>query len=390
MAYTTRTTVIAAYRNLADAEAAAQELQQSGVAPHEVTIQRPASEAGQYGSTSTNTSHEGGIAGWFKSLLGSDDAARDQGNYERALNEGTYLLTVDATEDLLDQIEPVLNRHNPVNIHSDRDDDLGTDYSSAGSSAGMAGSAYDPSRGTQNSANAGRTTPVGASGANAGATGENTQSIPVVQEELQVGKRRVLRGGVRVYSRVVQEQVNENVDLREEHVRVDRRPVDRAATDADFATSGREQVVEVQEFAEQPVVSKQARVVEEVRIGKDVTNRTENVSDTLRHTEVNVEQIPAEGRTGTTAGAGSGAYDDTAFRQDFATNYGSSGGSYEAYSPAYRYGYDAASDPRYRGKRFEDIESNLRTDYASRYPGSSWDKFKNAVRTGWNKVTNKV
>lgn len=375
MAYTTRTTVIAAYRTLADAEAAAQDLQQSGVAPNEINIQKPATGSGEYESTTAR--HEGGISGWFKSMMGSEDTEGDRSNYERALNEGNYLLTVDVSEDRLDVIEPILTRHSPLNVHSDRDDDLPETNTS--------GSRYNPARGTENLANAGYPMPARSTGQNVSDTGETSQAIPVVQEELQVAKRRVLRGGVRVYSRVIEEQVNESVDLREEHVRVDRRPVDRAATDADFATAGREQVVEVQEFAEQPVVSKQARVVEEVRIGKDVTSRTENVSDTLRRTEVDVENIPAERQT-----AAGSSYDDTAFRQDFQTNYASAGGAYDTYSPAYRYGYDAAADPRYRGKRFEDVESNLRTDYATRYPGSSWDKFKGAVRTGWNKVTGKV
>jgi stress response protein YsnF len=56
--------------------------------------------------------------------------------------------------------------------------------------------------------------------------------------------------------------------------------------------AGNEQVVEVEEFAEEPVVSKSARVVEEVRVGKEAAQRTETVKDSVRHTEVDVEQIP--------------------------------------------------------------------------------------------------
>ncbi len=382
MAYTTRTTVIAAYRTLADAEAAAQDLQRSGVAPNEIDIQRPTTTGGQYEASTER--HEGGISGWFKSLVGSDDETNDHGTYERALNDGNCLLSVDATEDRLDSIEAILNSHSPVDIHTDRDEDIIQREASD--------NRYDPSRGSEILAGAGnvmpsqgRTDPRLSNTKDLANTGETTRAIPVVQEELQVEKRRVLRGGVRVYSRVVEEAINESVDLREEHVRVDRRPVDRAATEADFAAAGREQVVEVEEFQEQPMVSKQARVVEEVRIGKDVTTRTENVKDTVRRTEVKVENLPAGSKTDA-----AGNYDDSVFRQDFQRNYASAGDTYETYGPAYRYGYDAAADPRYRGKRFEDIESNLRSDYATRYPGSSWEKFKGAVRTGWNKVTGKI
>jgi uncharacterized protein (TIGR02271 family) len=215
-----------------------------------------------------------------------------------------------------------------------------------------------------------------------------------VEEELQVGKRRVLRGGVRVYSRVIEQPVEESVNLQEERVRVDRRPVDRPATEADFRT-GQEQVVEVEEYAEQPVVAKQARVVEEVRVGKEVSQRSETVRDTVRRTEVDVEQIPGTASTaGTATGAaatGTGAaFDDSDFRRDFQTNYGTSGASYDTYAPAYRYGYDMASDPRYKGRSFSDVENDLREDYGRRYPNSTWDKMKNSIRYGWDKVTGKV
>src|SRR5207302_151340 len=86
-----------------------------------------------------------------------------------------------------------------------------------------------------------------ASGADAG----TTKAIPVVKEEIQIGKRQVLRGGVRVYSRVIEEPVEESVRLREERVRVERQPVNRSATGGDLS-AGQEQVIEVQEFAEEP------------------------------------------------------------------------------------------------------------------------------------------
>jgi uncharacterized protein (TIGR02271 family) len=210
----------------------------------------------------------------------------------------------------------------------------------------------------------------------------------VVEEELQVGKRQVLRGGARVYSRVVEEPVEESVRLREERVRVERTPVNRPATEADLR-AGEEKVVEVQEYAEEPVVAKQARVVEEVRVGKDVSERTETVRDTVRRTEVDVED--ATKATGASATSTTGTtFDDTEFRTDYQTRYGTTGGSYDTYAPAYRYGYEMASDPRYRGRSFDEVESDLRTDYGSRYPNSTWEKMKDAIRYGWDKVTGKA
>lgn len=117
--------------------------------------------------------------------------------------------------------------------------------------------------------------------------GETT--TPVVEEELQVGKREVERGGVRVESRVEERPVTEEVHLREERVHVERRPVDRLVTNADEAF--REGTLEVTERAEEAVVGKTARVVEEVVVGKQVEEHTETVHDTLRRTDVDVQEV---------------------------------------------------------------------------------------------------
>jgi uncharacterized protein (TIGR02271 family) len=381
MASTTRSTVIAAFRNSADAQAAAQDLQAAGVNRGDIYLESSGSGASTAGYTSSTNDygsrtahHEGGITGWFKSLFGAEDDTERAG-YERAYNQGTYLLSVDTDESQIDRIEDILNRHSPINVHTD--------------------DAY--SGGTAGTTNTSALSAAGTTGALRGNAEANTsEAIPVVEEELQVGKRRVLRGGVRVYSRVVEQPVEESVNLQEERVRVERRPVNRPVTDADLR-AGQDQVIEVDEYAEEAVVAKQARVVEEVRVGKETSQRTETIRDTVRHTEVDVESV-----TGTATGAGTAtaatsgamgtgaAFDDSDFRRDFQTNYSNSGASYDTYAPAYRYGYTMASDPRYKGKSFSDVENDLRSDYGRQYPNSTWDKMKNSVRYGWDKVTGKA
>jgi stress response protein YsnF len=113
--------------------------------------------------------------------------------------------------------------------------------------------------------------------------------IPVVEEELKVGKRTVTRGGVSVYSHVTTTPVSETVSLREEHLSVERHPVDRPVTDADLAAF-KESTLELIETAEEAVVSKEARVVEEVIVSKDVTEHDETIRDTVRRTDVKVEE----------------------------------------------------------------------------------------------------
>jgi uncharacterized protein (TIGR02271 family) len=120
--------------------------------------------------------------------------------------------------------------------------------------------------------------------------------MDVVQEELQVGKRSLDKGGVRVVQRVSEKPVRELLKLREEHVSVDRRAVDRPATQQDLANF-KEGTLEVREMAEEPVVAKSARVVEEVRVGKEVQEREQVIEDTVRRKDVDVERIPGQGGT---------------------------------------------------------------------------------------------
>jgi len=122
---------------------------------------------------------------------------------------------------------------------------------------------------------------------------DRENSIPIVEENLNVGKREVEKGGVRIRSRIIERPVEENLRLRSERVNVERNPVNRPATEADF-NSFREGSIEVTQREEVPVVNKEARVVEEVSVGKEVEERTENVRDTVRKTEVDVENFDSD------------------------------------------------------------------------------------------------
>ena len=121
------------------------------------------------------------------------------------------------------------------------------------------------------------------------------KTIPVIEENVNIGKREVESGGVRLRSRIVERPVEENLRLREERVFVERVPVNRPATDADFDTF-REGEIELTETSEVPIVNKEARVVEEVRLNKEVTERDETVRDTVRKTDVDVEKLSDETR----------------------------------------------------------------------------------------------
>ncbi len=359
MATTTNSTIVAVYPNVSAAQAAADELRRNGFSQDDIYISSGGSGSATGRSTTGSSvqENEGGITGWFKRVFGQEDH-EDRTYYENAASTGNVVLSVNATDQNLDSVADILNRHSPVDVHRE-----------ATGSTGAATDAKSERKGATTRAS------------------NDTESgtIPVIDEELQVGKRSVLRGGVRVYSRTVEKPVEETLRLQEESVRVDRQRVNRPVTDADMRT-GADQVIEVKEYAEEPVVTKQARVVEEVRVGKNTTEREQTIRDTVRHTEVNVENLGNKGDLGNAGDSGL----DADFRRDFQSRYGSTGGDYNTYGPAYNYGYQMASDARYKGRSFDDVESDLRSDYGRQYPNSTWEKMKDSIRYGWDKVTGKT
>lgn len=125
-------------------------------------------------------------------------------------------------------------------------------------------------------------------------TSEREEQIPIVEEQVNIGKRSVERGGVRVRSYVVETPFDEQVLLRDETVTVERRP--GGLSSSGLGSSGevpadafRERTIEVTETDEEAVVSKTAHVRETVVVRKDVEERAQSVHDTVRRTEVEIE-----------------------------------------------------------------------------------------------------
>ncbi len=75
------------------------------------------------------------------------------------------------------------------------------------------------------------------------------------------------------------------------------------------------------------------------------------------------------------------------FRSHHASRYAGQGGSYEDYDPAYRYGHALASDERYSGRGWDEIEAGARSDWERDHPEGAWERFKDAVRHAWERVT---
>jgi uncharacterized protein (TIGR02271 family) len=263
-------TVVGLFEDGREAQRAVVELIDGGIAREDIGV---TSSDYTTGAAADDTGDRGQglgdkISGFFGSLFGDDEDAR---YYSESVQRGGVVVTVDAETDAdAERAVAVLNR-------------FGADVDQHGTTGQTTTATTGYAAGT--TANASTELREG---------GEAT--LPVIEEELAVGKREVERGGVRVRSRIIERPVEESVRLREERVHVERRPVNRPVTDEDIRMF-REGTFEVRERAEMPVIAKQTRVVEEVSVNKEVGERTETISDTVRRTDVEVEEVDTTATT---------------------------------------------------------------------------------------------
>jgi hypothetical protein len=94
---------------------------------------------------------------------------------------------------------------------------------------------------------------------------------------------------------------------------------------------------------------------------------------------------PNQGSIDIQRGDEEGDEEDGYFRQHFRDKLAYTGGTYQEFDPAYRYGESMAGNPGYQDKPWENAEPELRSDWENKHPQSSWEKFKEAVREGWER-----
>ena len=292
-------TLTAMYDTRGAAETARDQLVGIGVAREAISIH------GTDGDPNTAAATES--QGFWASLADLFMPDEDRHTYTEGLNRGGYLLSASVPEEIADIAAEVLESSDPIDLdqrsESWRQDGwAGYQTSELSDADAPARAAYGEGAGLTEvgTASSART----ASG-DVGRVYEETGSQPATartdtasepagedviqaaEEELRVGKREVGRGGVRVRSYVTERPVEEQVELRQERVSVERRPVDRELAPGDAAFQ--ERTIEAVERGEEAVVSKTARVTEEIGLRKDVEHATETVRDTVRKQEVEVE-----------------------------------------------------------------------------------------------------
>ncbi len=254
---TGQTSVSALFDNQDDAHRAVDRLLEAGVDMKRIRMDA--------GGTDTTTAHADQGKGFWDSLGDLFMPDEDRYSYAEGLSRGGQLLTVSGLNSAeYDAVLDILDDEGTVNL-----DEREASWRSEGW-GGYEASTYAAERTT-------------ATGHSATPSGE---SIPVVEESLRVGKRDISHGRVRIRAYTVGTPVSETVELRDERVELVRTPVDRPAkVDEDY----RERSFEAEEHREEAVVSKEARVVEEIGLRKTSDMRQETVSDTVRHTEVEVD-----------------------------------------------------------------------------------------------------
>lgn len=272
-------TITAFYDNRTEAEEAKARLTSSNIEANRINIIDQTS-----GGISGSKQQEPGQQGFMASLKELFMPEEDTHAYGEGIRRGGYMLCAHVHQAEADEAIKLLEQTNSVDF--DRRQEEWRSEGWTGRTEGLEG----------------RTTAgLGATPQTSGGRTVEEEHIPLVEEEMRVGKREVSRGGARVRSYIRETPVHEEVNLREEHVSVERRPVDeklgRGALDRDGDLL-RERSVEMTERSEEAVVEKEARVREELVVRKTAEEHVEQIDDTVRRTEVDID----EGGTGREAG----------------------------------------------------------------------------------------
>jgi uncharacterized protein (TIGR02271 family) len=297
----------------------------------------------------------GGILG---ALIGLGVPEEEAHFYESEFNEGRIIVTVKAGN-RFNEARDVLYRHGAYDVEN-----RGGMTTAGVTSAGMT------------------TTPR--TGMTTGTThtdhDRDQRRMQMREERLETRTEPVRTGEVTLGKDVVTERKEVEVPVRREEVTIERHPVAGRPASGEIR-EGEEIRVPIHE--ERVEVEKQPVVYEEVGINKQQVTDTERVSAELKREEAQIE------RHGNINVRGWNELMPE-FRQSWQTRYGSQGGRWEDFEPAYRYGYEMSHDPRWQGREWAQVEPELRRDYGAwaqrggyRSDDNAWERFKNNVRESW-------
>lgn len=245
------TTLVGVFDAYDEAQEASRKLEDAGIGRQSIRVES--------GSTTTAAAPAEDRRGFFAKLFGLGDDDENVGHYSEAVRRGNAVVTVSLDDETrIGEVTDILEDCGAADV-----DERVEQWKASG---------YTP-------------TPM----AGRSMADDGDETMKSVEEELKIGKREVQQGRVRVHRTMSETPVEEQVTLRDERAAIERKKVDRPATEADLQGAFKDREIEVRETTEEPVVSKSARVVEEVSVGKKGSERTETVRGNVRKTEIDVD-----------------------------------------------------------------------------------------------------
>ena len=260
-------TIVAAFDTVAHAQAAVEALKAGGFHADDISM---------FDKNRTGLREPG----LWQRMFGGGLAQHEADVYTQSLERGGMVVSVRVPDSEVAHATGILDIHRPIDVH---DRAITTGIAPAAKvEAAAAAIAAKPIEVAQKVA-------VSTKLAEA-----HDEVLRLAEEQLEVGKRMVETGRTRVRRFVTEREVSADVTLHEEHADVLR----RAVTDAKYIgeIDWADATIEVRETAEQALVSKTARVVEEVGLRKIGSDHVETVHDKIRRQQVEIERLGPDGK----------------------------------------------------------------------------------------------
>src|SRR5215471_3063895 len=245
--------VVSVYDTADKAKSALNVLKSSGIDTSDVSIL-------DRNTLGTGIDHQ--HVGLWRRLFGENVWEHEAAVYGDTLQRGGAVLSVRGPKDRVAKIMAILDAHKPVDVH-EQAAKIGTEVPIEAKAL------------------------ITAPGTSTGASKNDV--LRLAEEQMNVGKRMFETGTTRIRRFITERPVEAQVTLHEEHAKVVRKAVTDPNYIADIDWSDKE--YSVTETAERPFVNKTARVVEEIAVGREGSDRTETVRDTVRRQQAEIEKL---------------------------------------------------------------------------------------------------
>jgi len=269
-------TLVAVYDTPAHGDAAVMALKAVGFAESDISVfDRDRLKAG--GSTLATGVKAPGL---WQQLFGADLYEHEAKVYGQTVQEGGALASVRVPPSEVAHARVVLDIHWPVDVH-DR-----------AVTSGVASTAHvDAIEKKLDAVPLAEAQTVAVSPKLAAA---HPEILSLAEEQLEIGKQMIETGRTRVRRFVTAHDVSHDVTLHREHAEVLRKAISDPAYIGEIDWADR--TIEAIETAEQAVVNKTARIVEEVALRMIGSDKVETIRDKLRRHNLEIERIGPDGK----------------------------------------------------------------------------------------------